>query len=65
MCLQYISYVIRQEKNTISTNILGDYAPDLQFIYFLAGWEGSTAGGRVLQSAWNRINGLKVARGQE
>ena len=37
----------------------------MQFIYVLAGWEGSAADGRVLRSTLNRNNGLKVARGQK
>ncbi|CAO2820913.1 unnamed protein product [Amaranthus hypochondriacus] len=53
----------RSRKNTISTNVLGACAPDMQFIYVLAGWEGSAADGRVLRSALNRNNGLKVPRG--
>ncbi|XP_019108049.2 protein ALP1-like [Beta vulgaris subsp. vulgaris] len=53
----------RSRKNTISTNVLGACAPDLQFIYVLAGWEGSAADGRVLRSALERDNGLKVPRG--
>ena len=37
----------------------------MQFIYVLAGWEGSAADGRVLRSALNRNNGLKVTRGHK
>ena len=54
----------RSRKNTISTNVLVACAPDLQFIYVLAGWEGSAADGRVLRDALDRNNGLKVPRGK-
>ena len=37
----------------------------MQFIYVLAGWEGSSADERVLRSALNRNNGLTVVRGQK
>ncbi|KMT02131.1 hypothetical protein BVRB_9g207140 [Beta vulgaris subsp. vulgaris] len=35
----------------------------MQFIYVLAGWEGSAADGRILRDALSRPNGLKVPRG--
>ncbi|KAL2934826.1 Protein ALP1-like [Bienertia sinuspersici] len=54
----------RSRKNTISTNVLGACAPDLRFIYVLVSWEGSAADGRVLRSALDRNNGLKVPRGK-
>lgn len=37
----------------------------MQFIYVLAGWEGSAANARVLRDALSRPNGLKVPRGKE
>lgn len=54
----------RSRKNDISTNVLGVCAPDMQFIYVLAGWEGSAADGRILRDALSRPNGLKVPRGK-
>ncbi|KAF7801913.1 Myb/SANT-like domain containing protein [Senna tora] len=36
---------------------------DMQFIYVLPGWEGSTHDSRVLLNAISRRNGLKVPRG--
>ena len=35
----------------------------MQFIYVLAGWEGSAADYRVLRNAISRKNGLKVPKG--
>nr|KAJ0200715.1 hypothetical protein LSAT_V11C600336550 [Lactuca sativa] len=35
---------------------------DMQFIYVLPGWEGSTADSRVLRNALLRPNGLKIRR---
>ncbi|XP_028789603.1 protein ALP1-like [Neltuma alba] len=55
----------RNRKGEITTNVLGVYSPNAQFIYVLAGWEGSAADGRVLRDAINRRNGnLKVPQGQ-
>ncbi|GKB71890.1 ALP1-like protein [Tanacetum coccineum] len=52
----------RTRKNDIATNILGVCSQDMQFIYFLAGWEGLAADDRVLRDALNRPQGLKVPR---
>ncbi|WVZ98160.1 hypothetical protein U9M48_043629, partial [Paspalum notatum var. saurae] len=52
----------RSRKNEIATNVLGACAPDMQFTYVLAGWEGSTADARVLRDALQRPNGLNVPR---
>ena len=38
----------RNRKGEIATNVLGVCSKDMQFIYVLPGWEGSTADGRVL-----------------
>ena len=54
----------RSRKNEIATNVLGVCAPEMQFIYVLPGWEGSTVDGRVLRDALSRSNGLKVPRGK-
>ncbi|XP_016195275.1 uncharacterized protein LOC107636267 [Arachis ipaensis] len=37
----------RNRKGDITTNVLGVVAPDMQFIYVLAGWVGSTADSRT------------------
>lgn len=50
-------------KNDIATNVLGACTPDMQFIYVLAGWEGSAADARVLRDALTRTNGLRFPRG--
>ncbi|XLR19491.1 hypothetical protein S83_047403, partial [Arachis hypogaea] len=49
----------RNRKGDITTNVLGVVAPDMQFIYVLAGWEGSAADSRVLRDALFR-NGFSV-----
>lgn len=54
----------RTRKNEIATNVLGVCSRDMQFIYVLVGWEGSTADGRVLRDAITRRNGLVVPRGK-
>jgi len=55
----------RNRKGEITTNVLGVCSQKMQFIYVLAGWEGSAADGRVLRDAINRRNGLKVPHGKE
>ncbi|KAL8456950.1 hypothetical protein ACS0TY_034975 [Phlomoides rotata] len=35
----------------------------MKFVYVLTGWEGSVADSRVLRDAINRVNGLKVPKG--
>ncbi|XVF41051.1 hypothetical protein PTKIN_Ptkin01aG0248900 [Pterospermum kingtungense] len=50
-------------KNEIATSVLGVCPQDMQFIYILPGWEGSTADSRVLRNAISRGNGLKVLKG--
>ncbi|XP_072090488.1 uncharacterized protein [Arachis hypogaea] len=41
----------RNKKGDITTNVLGVVAPYMQFIYVLAGWEGSATDSRVLRDA--------------
>ena len=53
----------RTRKNEIATNVLGVCSHDMQFIYVLLGWEGSTVDSRVLRDAISRRNGLKVPQG--
>ncbi|KAH6766339.1 hypothetical protein C2S52_017322 [Perilla frutescens var. hirtella] len=50
-------------KNEIATNVLGVCSRDMQFIYVLVGWEGSTADGRILRDAITRENGMVIPRG--
>ncbi|XP_052110245.1 uncharacterized protein LOC127741559 [Arachis duranensis] len=52
----------QNRKGDITTNVLGVVAPDMQFIYVLAGWEGSSADSRVLRDALFR-NGFSVPQG--
>ncbi|XP_075636965.1 protein ANTAGONIST OF LIKE HETEROCHROMATIN PROTEIN 1-like [Castanea sativa] len=53
----------RTRSNEIATTVLGVCSHDMQFIYVLAGWEGSAADYRVLRNAISRKNGLKVPKG--
>ena len=53
----------RTRKNEIATNVLGVCSQDMQFIYVLPGWEGSTSDSRVLRDAVSRGNGLIVPHG--
>lgn len=39
----------RTRKGELATNVLGVCSKDMQFIYVLAGWEGSAADSRVLR----------------
>ncbi|KAF7820679.1 protein ALP1-like [Senna tora] len=54
----------RNRKGEITTNVLGVCTRDELFVYVMAGWEGSAADSRVLQSAILKPNGLKVPEGQ-
>ncbi|CAN1248265.1 hypothetical protein LINPERPRIM_LOCUS6666 [Linum perenne] len=53
----------RNRKGEVSINVLGVCNPSAEFIYYLAGWEGSDHDGRVLRDALSRPNGLKVPKG--
>ena len=53
----------RSRKNEIATNVLGVCTLEMQFVYVLSGWEGSTIDGRILRDAINRRNGLKIPQG--
>ncbi|XP_061362876.1 protein ALP1-like [Gastrolobium bilobum] len=53
----------RTRKGEIATNVLGVCSQDCQFIYVLAGWEGSAANSKVLRNAISRPNGLRVPKG--
>ncbi|KAG8390603.1 hypothetical protein BUALT_Bualt01G0100700 [Buddleja alternifolia] len=41
-------------------NVLGVVDCNINFVYMLLGWEGSSADGRVLRDDVSRVNGLKV-----
>ncbi|KAL8548768.1 hypothetical protein ACS0TY_007872 [Phlomoides rotata] len=53
----------RNRKGTISINVLGVCDMDMKFAYVLTGWEGSATNSRVLRDAINRVNSLKVPKG--
>ncbi|XWS58845.1 hypothetical protein CRYUN_Cryun08bG0068800 [Craigia yunnanensis] len=53
----------RIRNNEIATNILRVCSQDMQFIYILPRWEGSTIDSRVIRNAISRMNGLKVPKG--
>ncbi|KAL5541120.1 hypothetical protein UlMin_043406 [Ulmus minor] len=53
----------RNRKGHIATNVLGVCSQDMQFIYVLPGWKGSTANSRLLRDALRRRNGLNVPNG--
>ncbi|CAN1158149.1 hypothetical protein LINPERHAP2_LOCUS21969 [Linum perenne] len=53
----------RNRKGEVSINVIGVCNPDGQFMYCLAGWEGSAHDARVLRDALARPNGLKVPKG--
>ena len=53
----------RTHKGEIDTNVLSLYNTKGDFIYVLAGWEGSTADSRILRDALAQPNGLQVPKG--
>ncbi|CAN1825300.1 Putative nuclease HARBI1 [Linum perenne] len=53
----------RNRKGEVSINVLAVCNPDCEFMYCLAGWEGSAHDGRVLRDAMSRANGLRVPKG--
>ncbi|XP_025625148.1 uncharacterized protein [Arachis hypogaea] len=50
----------RTRKGKISTNVLGICNRDMNFVYVLSGWEGSTSDLRILRDAISRRNNLKI-----
>ncbi|KAA0058874.1 retrotransposon protein [Cucumis melo var. makuwa] len=54
----------RTRKGEIVTNVLGVCDTKGDFVYVLAGWEGSAADSRILRNAISRENGLQVPKGQ-
>ncbi|KAL0549983.1 hypothetical protein IC582_014478 [Cucumis melo] len=53
----------RTRKGEITTNVLGACDTKGDFVYVLAGWEGSAADSRILRDALSRENGLQVPKG--
>ncbi|XP_028112616.1 uncharacterized protein LOC114310731 [Camellia sinensis] len=53
----------RTWKGEIVSNVLGVCSQDMQFIYVLPRWEGSTSDFRVLRDVVDKSNGLKVPTG--
>ena len=54
----------RTRKGEIVMNLLASCSQDIQFIYVLIGWEGSTPNSKVLRDAVSRRNGLKISHGK-
>ncbi|CAN1170178.1 hypothetical protein LINPERPRIM_LOCUS256 [Linum perenne] len=54
----------RTRKCYTGINCLGVVNHSLQFIYGLAGWEGSAHDSRVLRDALSRPGGLRVPQGE-
>ena len=63
-CLQRINLGIKIKKGEIATNVLGVWSQEMQFIYVLTGWEGSTSDGRVLHDAICKTNGFDIPNGR-
>ncbi|KAA0037743.1 retrotransposon protein [Cucumis melo var. makuwa] len=53
----------RTRKGEIATNVLGVCDTKGDFVYVLAGWEGSAADSRILRDAISQENGLQVPKG--
>ncbi|KAA0067988.1 retrotransposon protein [Cucumis melo var. makuwa] len=53
----------RTRKGEIATNVLGVCDTKGDFVYVLAGWEGSAADSRILRDAISRENELQVPKG--
>ncbi|KAA0033262.1 retrotransposon protein [Cucumis melo var. makuwa] len=51
-------------RKGIATNVLRVCDTKGDFVYVLAGWEGSAADSRILRDALSRENGLQVPKGQ-
>ncbi|KAA0043338.1 retrotransposon protein [Cucumis melo var. makuwa] len=53
----------RTRKGEIATNVLGVCDTKGDFVYVLAGWEGSAVDSRIVRDAISRENGLQVPKG--
>lgn len=54
----------RTRKRKIFTNVLDFCDMKCDFVFVLAGWEGSAADSRILRNAISRPNGLQVLKGK-
>ncbi|TYK27617.1 retrotransposon protein [Cucumis melo var. makuwa] len=52
----------RTRKEKIATNVLGVCDTKGDFVYVLAGWEGSATDSRILRDVLSRENGLQVSK---
>jgi hypothetical protein len=50
------------QKNQVSQNVLAVCSMDMEFLYILPGWEGSTADSQVFENAWNSDFIIPVGR---
>ncbi|KAK2658981.1 hypothetical protein Ddye_005514 [Dipteronia dyeriana] len=57
-------FKLRDRHGNISQNILEACNFDLEFMYVLAGWEGSAHDSKLLNDALSRRNGFKVPQGK-
>ena len=55
----------RTRKGEVATNVLGVCDTKGDFVFVLAGWEGSAADSRILRDAIARPNGLHVPHGNQ
>ncbi|XP_074299992.1 uncharacterized protein LOC141631191 [Silene latifolia] len=53
----------RTRRGELTTNVLAACTRDMQFVYLLPGWEGSTHDNRILRDALSRNNPLRVSQG--
>ncbi|CAN0899867.1 hypothetical protein LINGRAHAP2_LOCUS20519 [Linum grandiflorum] len=53
----------RNRKGDVTINVIGLCNPKVEWIYCLAGWEGSAHDSRILKDALSRPNGLKLPKG--
>lgn len=56
--------LFRNKEGFLSQNIIAACSFDLQFQYVLAGWEGSSSGQRILNSALTREDSLHIPEGK-
>ena len=54
---------LRNRKGELSQIVMAACNFDMEFIYVLAGWEGSAADYQVLQDTLARLNGFQVPPG--
>ncbi|TYK08785.1 putative nuclease HARBI1 [Cucumis melo var. makuwa] len=55
--------IYRMHKGKIATNVLEVCDTKCDFVFVLAGWEGSTGDSCILRDAFARPNGLQVSKG--